>query len=136
MLRAVGPPTYDNPTSTGIYDERTSTLFAVDSFGAILPGVMESIDDLPEEVLVGGMVAWATFDSPWTHLTDRSRFGDALDQVRKLDPNLVLSSHLPPTTGRVDQLLKIVEQVPDADPFVAPDATAFGEMVASLSTPA
>jgi hypothetical protein len=82
------------------------------------------------------MVAWATFDSPWAHLTDRSRFGGALDQVRKLDPNLVLSSHLPPTTGRVEQLLKIVETVPDADPFVAPDAAAFREIVANLPAPA
>lgn len=136
MLRAVRPPTYDNPMSTGIYDERTSTLFAVDSFGAILPAPMESLDGLPEEALVGGMVAWATFDSPWTHLADRSRFGDALDQVRKLDPKLVLSSHLPPAAGRVEQLLKVVEQVPDADPFVAPDAAAFREMVAGLSTTA
>ena len=135
-LRALRPPTFDNPMTTGIFDERTSTLFAVDSFGAILPGPMESIDDLPEEALVGGMVAWTTFDSPWTHLTDRSRFGDALDQVRKLDPDLVLSSHLPPTSGRVDQLLKIIEQVPDADPFVAPDAAAFNEIVANLPAPA
>ena len=136
ILHALRPPTFDNPTSTGIYDERTSTLFAVDSFGAILPGAMESIDDLPEEALVGGMVAWTTFDSPWTHITDRSLFGDALDQVRKLNPDLVLSSHLPPTTGRVEQLLKIVEKVPDADPFVAPDAAAFREIVANLPAPA
>src|SRR4051794_10546210 len=36
---AIKPPTYDNPTSTGIFDSSTSTLFSVDSFGAILPNV-------------------------------------------------------------------------------------------------
>jgi flavorubredoxin len=132
-LRALRPPTYDNPMSTAIFDESTATLFAVDSFGAILPGISQDIDDFSEEELVGGMTAWATFDSPWTHLTDRARFAQVLDDVRRLDPHRILSSHLPPMTGQVDQLLKVVESVPDADPFIAPDATAFNEIVANMA---
>lgn len=64
-LRAVVPPTFDNPMSIGLHDESTGTLFSVDSFGAILPVAREAAD-VPEEALVGGMVAWGTFDSPWT----------------------------------------------------------------------
>lgn len=132
-LRAVMPPTFDNPTSTALHDESTSTLFCVDAFGAILPSAVTDLDEITEEELIGGMTAWATFDSPWTHLTDRSRFGQVLDGVRALGPQRVLSSHLPPAIGRLDQLLKIVSAVPDADPFQAPDAAAFAQIAAALA---
>jgi flavorubredoxin len=131
-LHALRPPTYDNPMSTGIFDERTATLFAVDSFGAILPHGSQDIDDFSEEEVVGGMVAWATFDSPWTHLSDRALFARSLDVVRALEPERVLPSHLPPTIGRVDQLLQVVRSVPDAEPFVPPDAEEFAQIAAAI----
>jgi Metallo-beta-lactamase superfamily len=131
-LLALRPPTYDNPMSTAIFDETTSTLFAVDSFGAILPRLSQDIDDFAEEELVGGMVAWTTFDSPWTHLADRTLFAETLDEVRKLEPARVLSSHLPPATGRIDHLLKVVASVPEAEPFTAPNAAAFREIAAAI----
>jgi flavorubredoxin len=132
-LRALRPPTFDNPMSTAIFDEATATLFAVDTFGAILPHTSDDVDDYSEDELVGGMVAWTTFDSPWAHIADRARFRAVLDEVRQLDPRRVLASHLPPVTGRVDQLLKIIETVPDAEPFAAPDAEAFSQIVAAIA---
>jgi hypothetical protein len=133
-LLAIRPPTFDNPMSTGIFDESTATLFSVDAFGAILAGVADELGDIAQDELVGGMVAWTTFDSPWTHLTDRSSFGAVLDDVRRLDPTHILSSHLPPATDRVDQLLEILASVPEADRFVAPDAAAFDDIVRQLGS--
>jgi glyoxylase-like metal-dependent hydrolase (beta-lactamase superfamily II) len=135
-LVALRPPTYDNPMSTGIFDEKTRTLFSVDSFGAILPGPTAALDDLSEEELVGGMTAWATFDSPWLHLTDRDRVAEVLDGIRRLAPVRILSSHLPPATGRLDSLLELLTTIPDAEPFVAPDAAAFTAIVAGLEATA
>jgi flavorubredoxin len=132
-LRALRPPTYDNPMTTAVFDERTATLFAVDSFGAIRPHPSEDGADFSEEEHVGGMVAWTTFDSPWSHLTDRALFAKVLDDVRRLEPKHILPSHLPATTGRLDQLLDVVRSVPDAEPFTAPDAAAFAQIVAALS---
>jgi flavorubredoxin len=132
VLTALRPPTYDNPMSTGLFDESTGTLFSVDAFGALLPRVVHDIADVTPDELVGGMVAWATFDSPWTHLTDRARFGAALDDVRRLDVQRLLPSHLPPAVGRTDELLDAVASVPDADPFVPPDASAFAAVVAMI----
>lgn len=131
-LVALRPPTFDNPMSTGIFDESTRTLFSVDAFGAILPDVTQDVNDVAESDLTGGMVAWTTFDSPWAHLTDRSRFEEVLDGVRRLDPERILPSHLPAASGRVDQFLKVVGSVPDADPFVAPDAATFAGIAAQL----
>jgi hypothetical protein len=131
-LQAVRPPMFDNPTSIGIYDAAKRTLFSVDTFGAILPGVVQDVADLAEPELVGGMVGWSTFDTPWAHLVDRARFGEVLATVRGLGPDLVLSSHLPAASGCADQLLKIAESVPDAEPFVPPDHTAFAAIVAQM----
>jgi flavorubredoxin len=132
-LRALRPPTYDNPMSMALFDESTATLFSVDSFGAILPHLSQEIDDYTEEELVGGMTGWATFDSPWSHLSERSRFAAMLDQIRALDAQRILSSHLPPAVGRADQLLKVVASIPDAEPFVAPDAAAFNQIAAAIA---
>jgi hypothetical protein len=134
-LHAIRPPVFDNPTSTGFFDPSSETLFAVDTFGAILPGVVENAADLAEPELVGGMTAWTTFDSPWTHLVDRGRFGEVLDGVRSLGATNVLSSHLPAATGQTEALLKILESVPDAEPFVPPDHEAFAAIVAQMGPP-
>jgi Metallo-beta-lactamase superfamily len=134
VLRALRPPTYDNPMSTGIFDERTATFFSVDSFGAILQGSYQDVADVPEAELLGGMVAWATFDSPWLHLAGRERVAGVLEGVRALGAEQVLSSHLPAAAGRVDALLEVVAGVPDADPFVAPDAATFGAVAAAMAS--
>jgi flavorubredoxin len=133
LLRALRPPTYDNPMSMALFDESTATLFSVDSFGAIVPRLSEEIDDFSEEELVGGMTAWATFDSPWSHLSDRSRFAAMLDEIRQLDAQRILSSHLPPVVGRAEQLLDVVASIPDAEPFVAPNAAAFDQIAAGFA---
>jgi glyoxylase-like metal-dependent hydrolase (beta-lactamase superfamily II) len=132
-LRALMPPTFDNPTSTALYDDSNATLFCVDAFGAILPRAIADLDNITEDELIGGMTVWTTFDSPWTHLTDRSRFEQVLDGISTLAPQRILSGHLPPVVGRLDQLLNIVTSVPDADPFQAPDAAAFAQIAQALT---
>ncbi len=133
-VRALRPPTYDNPMTTGLVDESTATLFSVDSFGAILPGTGADIDAYSAEELAVGMTTWATFDSPWLHLTDRNRLEQVLDGIRRLAPERVLGSHLPPAIGRLESLMGLIASIPDADPFVAPDAASFSHVAAAIAT--
>ena len=79
-LTAVAPPLFDSPLSIGVLDESNGALFSVDAFGAILPEPTQDVNEVPREALAGGMVGWATSDSPWAHITDRSRFGQVLEQ--------------------------------------------------------
>jgi hypothetical protein len=133
-LRAVPPPLYDNPLSIGLLDEATGTLFSVDSFGALLPEATQDASEVPEDVLAGGMQAWATADSPWVHLLDRHRFGQVLEGVRRLQPSRILSSHLPAADGTsLESFLKVLGSVPDAEPAVAPNEEEFTYMVAALT---
>jgi hypothetical protein len=133
-LRAVAPPLFDNPTSTGFVDMSTGALFSVDAFGAILPEPAESVDDIPPEALAGGMLGWATADSPWAHLVDRDRFGGVLESVRQLQPTSIHSSHLPAAgASSVGHFLQVLATVPDAAPFVPPNHEEFAFVVAALT---
>lgn len=134
-LRAVAPPLFDNPMSTGFLDEASGALFSVDSFGAILPEATEDPAEVPADALAGGMRAWACTDSPWAHLLDRASFGSVLDAVRRLQPTRILSSHLPAADGSaLERFLEIVESVPDADPVPAPSHEEFTLMLAAMGS--
>lgn len=69
--------------------------------------------------LAGGQTAWATVDSPWATMADPDKMSRAVDGVRRLNPSLVLSSHLPPIHRGVDVVLKTIEAVAHADPAPA-----------------
>lgn len=133
-LRAVPPPLYDNPMSTGLLDEATGSFFSVDSFGAVLPEATEDAAEVPADALAAGMQMWATADSPWAHLVDRQRFGHVLDGVRRLQPTRIFSSHLPAASGTsLENFLQVLETVPDAQPATAPNHEEFQQMVAALT---
>lgn len=132
-LRAVAPPVYDNPMSTGLLDEATGSLFTVDSFGAFIPEPTQDAAEVPADALAGGMQAWAATDSPWTHLLDRNLFRDVLQGVRDLRPTQIFSSHLPAASGAsLENFLKVLESVPDAEPAVAPSHEEFSHMLAAM----
>ncbi|HVF32415.1 MAG TPA: MBL fold metallo-hydrolase [Acidimicrobiales bacterium] len=135
-LRAIAPPLFDNPMSTGFLDEATGALFSVDSFGAILPEATTDLSEVPEEALLGGMVGWGTADSPWAHLTDHDRFAGVLDGIRRLQPASILSSHLPAAPGSsLERFLDVVAQIPAAAPAVAPSAEEFTQMLQAMTAP-
>ena len=133
-LTAVAPPLFDNPMSTGLLDRSTGALFSVDAFGAIIPEAAQYASDVPPEALAGGMLGWATSDSPWVHLTEPAEFGQGLDRVRQLQPTRIFSAHLPAADGTaLEDFLAVLEQVPTAERFVPPDAEQFAQMIEALT---
>jgi flavorubredoxin len=132
-LTAIRPPTFDNPITQGLYDDRSGILFSSDCFGALLDDVPESVEDLSDEALWQGQVSWATVDSSWLHHVDRAMFAAELHRIRALEPRMILSSHLPAAPGgALDRLLGALASVPDAPPFVGPDQVALEQMLASV----
>ena len=133
-LRAVRPPAFDNPITTGFQDERSGIFYSSDCFGALLDEVPESAEDVSDEALHQGQVFWATVDSSWLHKVDRRLFASELDHVRALEPSMVLSSHLPAARGSsVERLLGALAAVPDAPAFVGPDQAALELMLAGVT---
>ncbi len=132
-LRAIAPPVFDNPMSTGVFDESNGTLFSVDAFGAFIPELTQNADEIPPDVLAQGMVGWGVADSPWTQLVDDKKFSAALDGLRRLQPNRILSSHLPAAGANIDRFLDIVRSLPQVEHELPPDHVAFSEMLAMMS---
>jgi flavorubredoxin len=133
-LTAQRPPTFDNPCTTGLHDSRSGALFSADSFGALLADVPQSAEDLTEGELRAGQTRWATLDSPWLHSVDADMFASRLDGIRRLEPSMILSSHLPAASGHLtERLLTTLAAVPASEPFVGPDQAALESMLAELS---
>jgi flavorubredoxin len=104
-ITALKPPTFDNPATTGFFDDKSGALLSADCFGALLEKPADTADDLPTEELRAGQTLWATLDAPWLHNVDRTKFAHELDGVRRMEPALVLSAHLPPARSCTEALL-------------------------------
>lgn len=50
-----------------------------------------------------------------------------------LKPSRILSSHLPAASGAsLEEFIKVLETVPDAEPFMPPDAEQFVQMIDAM----
>jgi flavorubredoxin len=128
-LTAVRPPLFDNPTTIGIYDDKSEAFFSADCFGALIPSPVQTADDLTDEDLANRMISWATGDSPWVHMVEPEAFSRSLDGIRNLAPKWIFSAHLPPARGKTGQFLKLLAEVPAAAPFAAPDQSALEQIL-------
>ena len=131
-LSAFRPPLFDNPTTIGIYDNKSEIFFSADCFGALIPSAAQNIDEIPEGDLSQGMLSWASGDNPWVHMVDRKAFNQVLDTLRRLAPRMILSAHLPPAKGKNEQLLQLLAGVPSSSPFIAPNQAVLDQILAEM----
>jgi hypothetical protein len=133
-LTAVVPPTYDNPSTTGFYDDKSRAFFSSDCFGALLSAIPSSAAEIPDKDLTEGQILWTTVDAPWLHDLDGAVFARELETVRKLEPSLVLSSHLPPAPGNMTgRLLASLESARAAPQFVGLDQAGLQHLLTELT---
>jgi flavorubredoxin len=129
-LTAIRPPLFDNPTTIGVYDDKSEVFFSADCFGALLPSPAQDADEVPERDLAQGMISWASGDSPWAHMVESTIFSKSLDRIRQMAPKMILSAHLPPAKGKTEQLLGLLAKVPTSTPFCSPNQTALEQILA------
>ncbi|HLY35064.1 MAG TPA: MBL fold metallo-hydrolase [Jatrophihabitantaceae bacterium] len=134
-VTAFRPPLFDNAATLGLYDSKSGTLFSSDCFGAPLASEADALAD--DASVVGAELAqrqalWTSVDSPWVHTADPMRFGATLEPIRRFDPTVILSTHLPPAIGRTSEFLATAAQAPGTDPFVGPDQAALEAMLAQF----
>jgi flavorubredoxin len=132
MLTAIRPPLFDNPTTVGVYDNRSEVFFSADCFGALLLSPAQNADDVSQRDLAQGMITWACADSPWAHMVGSTLFSKSLDRIRQMAPKMILSAHLPPARGKTEQLLELLAKVPTSTPFVTPNQTALEQILAQM----
>lgn len=133
-LTAVKPPAFDNPCTTGFYDDKSGVFFSSDCFGALLSAVPQNAADLSENDLRNGQIFWATVDSPWLHKVNTDALAKELDGIRKMAPKMILSSHLPAASDEMtERLLESLATVPAAQPFVGPDQASLQMMLKEMA---
>lgn len=128
-LTVGSPAVFDAPETTVLYDSDLDVLFSADSFGAPLRELTETANDVPGEELLQGQTLWASLDSPWLHNIDRERFAKILTQFERMDPEWILSAHLPPARRMVRKLCANLAKAPDVAPFVGPNHEQFQAML-------
>jgi hypothetical protein len=138
-LHAFRPPLFDSPMTAGFYDDATGTCFSSDCFGAPLAGLDEAlaadIGGIDPAAVQAAQLTWAGADSPWVCHVDPVKFAASYDHFREFRPELVLSTHLPPVRGQLDELLAMLARAPEAPQFVGPDQAAIEAMLAGMVPP-
>lgn len=129
-LTSVRPPFFDAPDTAGLFDSKSRTFFSSDFFGGLMSEPADTAADIPTDEREQGQRLWPTVDAPWIHGVDRGVFRERLEQVRALQPEWILSTHLPPAHGMLEEFLELLATVPDAEPFVGPDQKTLEAMLA------
>ena len=132
-LACLKPPSFDNPATTELYDTKSRVLFSSDCFGAMLQAPAEEAAAIPPAELRAGQMMWSRVDAPWLHKVDQAKFGAELEEIRQLDPAVVLSSHLPPARAMLPQMLQTLSEVPDSEPLVLPNQAQLEAMLAQMT---
>lgn len=131
-LKAMMPPTYDSPATTMVFDDRLGALFSSDCFGGPLHAPAQAAAQIPAEDLAKAQLLWTSVESPWVHGCDRKPYEKALDELRALKPEWILSTHLPPAKGLIDTFCDTLRRLPDSTPFAGPNQAAFAEMLKNM----
>ncbi|MER7110510.1 MBL fold metallo-hydrolase [Streptomyces sp. NPDC000229] len=135
-LSAFRPPLFDNPATVGFYDDRSRACFSSDCFGAPMPSAdLAEGDDagaLVPEQLRAAQLLWATVDSPWVHTVDADKYLATVRPLREMDPEIVLSTHLPAATGLTSRMVDSISAAPGSDPFIGPDQQELERMLAGF----
>jgi hypothetical protein len=135
-LHGFRPPLFDSPMTTGFYDDKTGTCFSSDCFGGPMPNLeaayADDISGMAPSAVRAAQLMWAGADSPWVCSADPKKFAATYDHLRMFAPQLILSTHLPPAHGNLDDMLAMLADAPNTEAFVGPDQAALEAMLAGM----
>lgn len=111
QLLAVTPPCFDAPETIGIFDPSTQVLYSADCFGALMTQPAETAEAIHPSELKEGLITWSRIDAPWLSLVDEVKFKRVAQSIYQLNPDFILSSHLPAAHAAIDFLLESLMSV-------------------------
>lgn len=132
-LHAIALPSYDAPETMGLFDARSRALFSADCFGALLHEHAEDAAAIEPGVRREGLVTWTGVDAPWLSHVREETFAASSREMASLEPDVVLSAHLPPANGMLPALLEDLRAARRAAPFVGPDQVALEAMLGAAA---
>jgi len=132
-LVAVVPPTFDSPTTRGLFDATTGVYWAGDSFGTPVSHDVTDVSELDPELFHGGFVMMQQMLSPWLQWVDPVRYQAHLDRVAGLGARIVSSAHgVTLRGGQIDEALGMLASLPQQPLAPLPGQEELDAVVASL----
>lgn len=137
-LRALAMPTFDAPETMGVLEVTSRTLFSSDCFGALLSeedalAARDDVGTLDDRALAEGIARWTHVDAPWIRDTEPASFRRALEELERLEPEIVLGAHLPPARRALHRLVRHLDAARHAEPFVGPNQAELEAMLAAAA---
>jgi flavorubredoxin len=133
-LVALRPPTYDAPTTRGLFDTKSRVYWASDSFGAAVPYHVDRAADLPFEAWSAGFTLFNRTLSPWTAIVDRAKFAERISAVRTLDAKAIATCHGPVIAAwELDEAYRLMADLPGAAPMPTPGQPELEAMLAAIA---
>jgi len=118
VLTALRPPIFDNPTTRGLFDNRTGVFWSVDTFATKLARPLEDAADLDDDEFEEGQLFGNRLVAPWHGLVDEAKFCAEVDRIQALPIQAVASCHGPALSGaRLDRGFDLLRTLPTADDY-------------------
>jgi len=124
-LSVLRPPVFDSPGTVGLYDPDTGVALTADAFGAYLPELVHDLSEVSGADLQSGFAEFNRLNHTWVSLVEPPTLDRALEDLRRLDPSLLLSSHGVLAHGRTTTLMEAMIEICTMEPFVAPGQDVF-----------
>jgi flavorubredoxin len=117
-LTAVRPPVFDNPTSRGVFDDRTGVFWAVDTFALPISAPLEDCDDIAEDEFADGQMLGSRLVAAWHPWLDEAKFNAYVNEVQTMPIEVIASCHSPAIRGdRIPVAFELLRRLPTLDPW-------------------
>lgn len=136
-LVAALPPTFDSPTTRGLFDTATGVYWASDSFATPVPHEVTDVGELDPDFYREGFLQMNRVLSPWHRWLDPQKYAAHLRTVAGLGATTVASAHGPALHGaQVDAALDLLSQLPDLPAAPLPGQAELDGIVQAMTAAA
>jgi flavorubredoxin len=136
-LSLVRPPTFDSPTTRGVFDPSTGVYWASDAFATPLPAYVADARDLDPGFWGEGMTMFGQAISPWLQMVDDAKFQASVDRVAALHPSTIAGCHTPTITGdAVARAFAITRALPSMPEIPLPGQETLDQIIAMTAAAA
>jgi flavorubredoxin len=133
-LIAVVPPTFDSPTTRGLFDTATGVYWASDSFSTPVTHEVSDVADMDPGFFRDGFLMFQRMLSPWHQWLDAGRYDGHLQRVQTLNAQVVASAHGPALRGdQIDAAFRLLVELPHLPPAEQPGQAELDLLVRAVA---
>src|SRR5262249_35866081 len=133
---AIVPPTFDSPTTRGLFDSKTGVYWSVDSLGTPVPYEVTDVAELDADFVRAGFLAMQRGLSPWHRWVAPGKFDAHPAPIASLGATVVPNAHGPALRGdQITSALALAAELPHLPPVDLPGQAALDAILATFTVP-